>query len=828
MSEREKELERHIAELESECRELREKARLVDVNRNRAGSSENEDANTDQAALANDRLFDQFDKAKATIEVSQKASEATARAIRTMAQGKHEQTLDIIAHGTHEVLGCDAVVLYTYNQDSGTLDHPPTMVNVRSLEKAMASKKKLSESIVNQMLERDELYMAEDVSKDPTFKDRRFTIEEGIKSCIAVPLKVDEKKVGVLFINYRTPHLFTSEDLINVELFANHAAVAINNAQLFEEQSKRLNEQKLLADFSKSVLSSVSFDNFREILGHAVAAAAKALSTEYCSIMLPDENGDFVFNAAYGWPGTLTGTFKLDKGRCSQTAYTIETEAPVITYDYSTEARFSVPQLVFEQKIRSGMSVPMIREGKLVGAMLVHTSRLRQFTEADARLLGLIANQVAMLLSIVQQYAQIEQHNKNLLALHDTSKALTSLTVGQELKPVLDFILEQATKSIKRKRGRKVVLGTIQMYNEETQELVFESIYPVEYSANYAIIGERWSIAGPRAESKRVGIAGRALLTKEPQLVARVCEDKDYIEYNPTTKSELAVPLIDAGGEVIGVLSLESGQESGFDGNDKEVLTLLAEQAVIAIRSARQIKDLQQAQAASVAKSALALMGMNSSYWRHTIQNHASAIRDIISHVNLMHATEPIVDIKSKLDEISELAGMIESYPTSEELSSEELGKLENVNALLRRRARQLQDYSPEDYRQVSIKFDLRLDDSAQVRANSNWLIRALDVIFDNAIGAMKDSPNKALLISTRMDDKYAVIEITDTGHGIPEELRHRIMNEKIKHENGSKRLGIGLLMAQSIVQTYKGNISIVSSDSMGTKIAVHLPLAQQ
>ena len=55
----------------------------------------------------------------------------------------------------------------------------------------------------------------------------------------------------------------------------------------------------------------------------------------------------------------------------------------------------------------------MIREGKLVGAMLVHTSRLRQFTEADARLLGLIANQVAMLLSIVQQYAQIEQHNKN-------------------------------------------------------------------------------------------------------------------------------------------------------------------------------------------------------------------------------------------------------------------------------------------------------------------------------------------------------------------------------------------------------------------------------
>ena len=807
-----------------------EKLGVLYVNYNTSRGFDDDDKKAAQAfadhaalALKNARLLDQITRAKTTVEVAKGMVEVVARA---MVFGDHELTLDAIVQGTRGVLGCDAVVLFTYDQSSGMLQHPPTMVGVRYPQKAMATEEKLPRSIVHQMLQRDQPYTAEDVANDPLFRDKRFAIDEGIKSCIAVPLSAASQKVGVMFVNYHAPHTFTTQERANVELFANYAAVAIHNAQLFQEQSRRLKQQSMLAELSQSVLKSVSFDNLQQTLDRAVAEAAAMLGTDYSNIVL-DEGGELIFSAAYGWPADMVGNYKLEGGRRSQTGYTIETGQHVIVTDYNEEDRFVVPEVVKERGISSGLSVPMLRAGEIVGAMLVHTNRRRQFTEADVRLLSLIANQVAMLLSMAQQYEQIQQHNANLLAAYDAGKALASLRAGLERKQVLDSILEQAVKCISRKRGRRVVLGTIQLYNEERQELVFESVYPSQHSENYANVGERWSIAERQAAGEKVGVTGRAVLRRVPQLVGRVRDDKDYIKYNDTTESELAVPLLDAGGEVIGVLDLESEQEGVFDEGDKEALKLLAELAVIAIRSAQQIKELQQEKATSVAKDALVWMGMSSSYWRHTIQNNATAIRDRIEFIDTVGATNPISGIKDRLREISELAKMIVNYPISEELSSEELGEIENVNALLRRRVIQLQEFSPEGYGAVTIKFDLRLDNYAKVRANSNWLIRALDVLFDNAIRAMEESAEKVLMVGTRRCEGSVVIEITDTGRGIPERLKPKILAQPIKHSKESKRLGMGLLMAQFIVKVYKGNIEVVSSGQAGTKMAVYLPLAE-
>lgn len=786
-------------------------------------------ANHVALALKTLRLRDQIDTAKATIEVARKASEATANAIRTMTKEDHKQTLKKIAQGTYDVLHCDAVVLFTYDQSSHILDHPPTMINVYYPGKAMSFEDQLSESIVNKILEYDIPYMVEDISVDNSFKDRRFAREEGIKSCIAVPLKVGMTRVGVMFVNYRTLHRFTSEDLTNIEIFANHAAVAIRNAQLFRDQSRSLNEQKLLADISESVLQSANPENIPATFNHAVAKTAEALDTEFCNIVLPDENGELVFSAAYGWPSSLIGTYKLAKGKGSHTGLTIETEEPVVVYDYTTETRLGVLPLVHEHGIKSGLSVPIMLEGRIIGAMLAHTKRQRQFTDADVQLLGLIADQCAMLLSIVQKYEQIQHHNANLTALHGASEALASLTVKLSLRQVLDSILQQAVACMSRgSQRKKIVFGTIQLYNKDTNELVFESIYPTDSTEKYAEVGEKWSVIDPQANEKKIGITGRAFWAKEPQLVAKVSEDPDYNEYNPTTQSELAVPLKVGDKEVIGVLDLESELEGGFDESDKNLLMLLAKLSVIAIQSARQNQDLQQAREVSATKNALVWMGMNSSYWRHTIQGKATAICDGISNIIFMLDTEPPSAIKSRLEDILEPAKIIESSPSSEPLSAEELGELDNINTLLTNRIEQLQTRSSGAYQQITIRWGLTPNDNIQAKANSNWLIKALDVLFDNAKRAMSNSKKKELLISTHMSETSIVIEIADTGPGIDLELLPGLFKERIRHEKGSKRLGMGLLMAQFIVQVYGGNIWIVKSDSEGTTIAVSLPIAEK
>jgi signal transduction histidine kinase len=62
---------------------------------------------------------------------------------------------------------------------------------------------------------------------------------------------------------------------------------------------------------------------------------------------------------------------------------------------------------------------------------------------------------------------------------------------------------------------------------------------------------------------------------------------------------------------------------------------------------------------------------------------------------------------------------------------------------------------------------------------------------------------------------------VTDSGPGISPEIRNRLFNGKIESAHGQ---GIGLLIAQAVVETYGGKIKVHKSDSHGTEMIIRLP----
>jgi GAF domain-containing protein len=72
------------------------------------------------------------------------------------------------------------------------------------------------------------------------------TLAEGIRSLVAVPIRVTDTSLGVLFVNGYQPRAFASHEQQLLQVFANQVAVAIQNARLFEE--RRAFEQRLVAD----------------------------------------------------------------------------------------------------------------------------------------------------------------------------------------------------------------------------------------------------------------------------------------------------------------------------------------------------------------------------------------------------------------------------------------------------------------------------------------------------------------------------------------------------------------------------------------------------
>ena len=128
----------------------------------------------------------------------------------------------------------------------------------------------------------------------------------------------------------------------------------------------------------------------------AVRTAAQVLEADYSAVALLDPDDRLILRAAWGQATKRVIGTELEQGDKSQTGYTILREEPVLVQDYSQLTEFSVPPLVSQYKISSGLSVPMLSRGKVIGAMLAHSKTPCHFNQEAIPILSLIANQTAI------------------------------------------------------------------------------------------------------------------------------------------------------------------------------------------------------------------------------------------------------------------------------------------------------------------------------------------------------------------------------------------------------------------------------------------------
>ena len=92
---------------------------------------------------------------------------------------------------------------------------------------------------------------------------------------------------------------------------------------------------------------------------------------------------------------------------------------------------------------------------------------------------------------------------------------------------------------------------------------------------------------------------------------------------------------------------------------------------------------------------------------------------------------------------------------------------------------------------------------------------------------AVANQPVKKITIGTRKIGNQAEITISDTGPGIPDAIRRRIGFDLIEKPEDVKGLGMGLLMSQTIVQTYGGEIRVARTGAQGTTMVILLPIEE-
>lgn len=186
-----------------------------------------------------------------------------------------------------------------------------------------------------------------------------------------------------------------------------------------DQAQRRADQQAALARLGKEILDAGDFD---ALLQQVCQATAKILGADLCEVfeLAPDRDRLWL-RAATGWDDHLVGRASVPTGGASEFDYALGIEAPVVVPEVAHETRFTVPELLTEQGVASGMSVAISSQQGMYGVLGVHSTCPCRFTDEDAAFLHSVAHLVA---SAVKHHGTA--HELEQLALYDTLTGLAN------------------------------------------------------------------------------------------------------------------------------------------------------------------------------------------------------------------------------------------------------------------------------------------------------------------------------------------------------------------------------------------------------------------
>lgn len=510
-------------------------------------------ANHAALALKNARLLEQLSE---TRNAAREVAEATVL-------GDLNRTLRAIVKKSQDVLHADVVTLYTYDQTTATFGFPPVMVGVENTS-ALVEPDRTSQSTIRKILALDGIHIAENRTADPVMNDT-FATEEGIQSSAGVPLRVKAFEVGVMVVSYKNKHHFIDDELQNIKLFANQAAVAIRNAQLFERLEKRVRIHEALHEAGRALSSTL---DPKQLLSVIVQQAWKLTGASNSSHIAALRDNKLVFIAAYPHDRLeqvrrTIGEIDLNRDQAiGIMGVTAKTKTSQLVNNVNSCRHY----LRYNSETRSEIAVPIMSGRKVDGVIDVEHHQQDAFDQEHLHALEALAAQAGVALQ-----------NANLF--EDTQRKAYLLNmaarVARQATAILDIdeLLGETARLIADNFG--FYHTGVFLFGAEDDTVALKVVYP-ENDARLST-GHKLKLGQ--------GIVGTVAQSGEAYLAPDVSRDPHYIPNLPLTRAEMAFPLM-AGGKVIGVLDAQSKAVGDWQSEDIATLQTMADQLANAISNA--------------------------------------------------------------------------------------------------------------------------------------------------------------------------------------------------------------------------------------------------
>lgn len=626
---------------------------------------------------------------------------------------------------------------------------------------------------------------------------QRVKTEYFVKSLLYVPMTYKGQTIGVLGVNNRlVDRVFTAHDQELLLDLAAHAAIAIENARLYEERLLQNRQLTTLVEAGKAVNSTLALDDVLSTICHQII---QALNVNACLIGQDDPANKVlrplastrraVWRPEQG-PVTLLDTRPVMLQAISQNAYyqvTREQQGGKWASEQQWLEREGAERLVMIP-VRSG-NQPAIGTLELYyrGPAPEVTSEFR----AQVRGVALSIQAMIMQRSSTLPTAAILNDAQKLLDMARANCLILSLLPGNQMVRVVEF---GTTVFLTEPRPSRVIFPS--------NISAFEDVSALNYTARDADL--------PKPVQAAMTVYGASTM--------------------------LCLPLIVKGKTFGSVTIYDTLEARRFSAKEISLAWALVAQAAAALENARlyhdleqSLSDLRQAQASLVQAARLSTMGELAAVVAHQINNPLTTI---------------MVDAEIILQDLKEGNELHEGVTAIYRAGQRAHAVVKRLLSTARRSSpgEALQSIAANEtitntlelvtthVERSSVRLEVNLEDGEPiyVRAAPGHLEDLWLNLLLNAKDALVNIPKARILIHSKRVGDELVVTVQDNGPGIPPEHVAHLFEPFFTTKPVGEGTGLGLYICKQIVDQSQGKIEVDTVVGQGTTFRVKLPVRMQ
>jgi GAF domain-containing protein len=368
-----------------------------------------------------------------------------------------------------------------------------------------------------------------DVLADPKYVTKHAARTAGFRGALGVPMVRDDQVLGTIFVARAAPGLFTDAQVDLLKTFAAQAVIAVENVRLFREVEVRtealtrsVEEMRALGEIGQAVSSTLDLDTVLEtIIAHAVQLSkADAGGTIY---EFDEAEGVFIPRASHGMSDAMVAGLRESRIRIGETSLgkCAQQRAPYQMADVQLMSEGPVRELLLREDVRAVLAVPLLRDERVIGGLVIRRKSAGEFPESVVSLLQTFAGQSVLAIQNARLFQEIREKSQQLeVASQLKSQFLANMS--HELRTPLNAIIGG---------DRNVARGC------------------------------RRSEARRRAGTARARAARGQAPARADQRHPRPVEDRSRQDGHPQSSPFAIAPLVDDVVQTIGTMAAKNGNE---------------------------------------------------------------------------------------------------------------------------------------------------------------------------------------------------------------------------------------------------------------------------